>query len=529
MGAIDVAHCVHIKSARVVRVPLDHRRETMHQEKRVHDVDRIQRERDVETLRQMALVLVRENQRLVTRILSLQKELGQAKGEDKAQLELQIAALEKELATQTTTLGSSGNPKSEKRGHTGEGEGDPKPPQKGHGPKTQVALPIEEQFHKLETADLSCPSCGNALAEWQGQTDDSDEIDLIERRFVVVRHRRQKYRCKCGHCETALGPKRWFGGGRYSAAFAIAVAIGKYLDHLPLERQARQMGRQGVDVDSNTLFDQCWALANIVRPAYERIPAVQREQLVLHVDETRWPMLDGKQQGKSWHIWDIVSDVAAYYAIRDGRGGVHAEALLADFNGYVMSDGYIVYESLAKRYPTIRHVACLVHARRKFVECSEAFPQETERILNLIAELYRIEKEADTIERRGELRKTRSRAVMAELQRVLMEIVAIPGSALEAAIRYTAKRWSKLTRFLDDPRLPLDNNAAERALRGPVVGRKNHYGSKSRRGTEVAAIFYSLLESAKLVGVEPAMYLRRCVEAHLAGAIIPLPHELRAP
>lgn len=494
-------------------------------EEDVNDVDRIQSEQDVETLRRMALVLLRENQRLVTRITELQKALAKATGKDKAQLELELAALQKELASTTKALENNDKPKSEKRGRDGDEEREKKPPQKGHGPKPQPALPIQETLHELDAADRTCPDCGGELAPWEGQTDDSDEIDVIERRFVIVRHRRQKYRCACGHCETALGPKRWLGGGRYSAGFAIAVVIGKYLDHLPLERQARQMARQGVDCDSNTLFDQCWALANIVRPAYDRIPEVQRSRLVLHVDETSWPMLDGSQ-GKSWHMWDIVSDVAAYYTIRDGRGGEHAEALLADFEGYVMSDGYVVYESLAKRYPKLQHIACLVHARRKFVECAEAFPKETERILDLIGELYAIEKEADTLERRRELRKTRSRAVVVELQKTLTETVALPGSALEAAIRYTAKRWSKLTRFLEDPRLPLDNNAAERALRGPVVGRKNHYGSKSRRGTEVAAIFYSLLESAKLVGVEPSMYLRRCVDAHLAGAQIPLPHEI---
>jgi transposase len=495
----------------------------------VRDVERIEREQDVETLRQMALSLARENARLVKRILALRKEVDEAKGKNKGQLMLELAKLEKELATMAGALKPLGNPKSEQRGHDADAPKDEssKPAQTGHGPKPQPTLEQQQKLYELDAPDRVCPSCGDELHAWAEQTDDSEEIDLIERRFVLIRHRRQKYRCKCGHCETAIGPRRWLSGGRYSAAFAIAVVIGKYLDHLPLERQVRQMGRQGVDCDSNTLFDQCWALANIVRPAYDRLPAVQREQAVLHVDETSWPMLDGKSD-KSWHIWDIVSDVAAYYAIRDGRGGVHAEELLGGYAGYVMTDGYVVYSSLAKRYPKLRHVVCLVHARRKFVECSEAFPEETKRILDLIGELYRIEKEASSIEHRRELRQTRSRAVVTELERVLTMTAALPGSALEAAIAYTAKRWSKLTVFLDDPRVPLDNNPAERALRGPVVGRKNHYGSKSRRGTEVAAIFYSLLESTKLVGVDPAAYLQRCVDAHLAGTQIPLPHELAA-
>ena len=100
-----------------------------------------------------------------------------------------------------------------------------------------------------------------------------------------------------------------------------------------------------------------------------------------------------------------------------------------------------------------------------------------------------------------------------------------PGSALADAIEYMSRRWSKAVRFLDDSRLPLDNNAAERAIRGLVLGRKNHYGSKSRRGTEVAAVFYTLIESAKLAGVEPAAYLQRAAEIALAGGEPPLPHE----
>ena len=104
----------------------------------------------------------------------------------------------------------------------------------------------------------------------------------------------------------------------------------------------------------------------------------------------------------------------------------------------------------------------------------------------------------------------------------------LPESGLVKAIDYMLGMWKGLVRFLDDPRIPLDNNGTERGLRGVVVGRKNHYGSKSRRGTEVAAIFYSLIESAKLAGVEPKAYLRRAVEAALRGEKAPLPHELAA-
>jgi transposase len=104
----------------------------------------------------------------------------------------------------------------------------------------------------------------------------------------------------------------------------------------------------------------------------------------------------------------------------------------------------------------------------------------------------------------------------------------LPESSLAKAIRYMGGMWVGLTRFLDDSRIPLDNNATERGIRGPVVGRKNHYGSRSQRGAEVAALFYSLIESAKLAGVDPKVYLRTALQAALAGTLIPLPHEMTA-
>jgi transposase len=488
----------------------------------VKDVDRIQRETDVVRLRQMATLLARENQRLVAKVIELTKKLATAKGEDRAQLELELASLEQALAASPSDETRERKNEGRRKGAT---PSDAPKQQTGHGPKAQPKLEVQEQFWSLDDADRTCPSCGKRLEAWAGQTDDSEEVDLIERRFVLRRHRRQKYRCVCGHCETALGPRRWRTGGRYSAAFAIAIAIAKYLDHMPLERQCRQMSRQTLDVDSNTLFDQLWALSQILRPAYDRLSEVQRTRPYLHVDETTWPMLDGT---KNWHIWDVVSDVAAFYAIRDGRDGNKARELLSNYEGYAITDGYIVYESVTKQFPRLKHCACMVHARRKFIECSELFPKETERILDLIGKLYEIDGRATSLEERGRLRDAESRAVVAELQRALVEVACAPGDALDKAIQYTSKRWSKLTRFLEDPLIPLDNNPAERALRGPVVGRKNHYGSKSERGTVVAAIFYSLLESAKLAGVDPDAYLKRCVQAHLAGELIPLPHELAA-
>jgi transposase len=494
----------------------------------VTDADRIAREKDLERLRTMAMSLLHENERLLARLGELYKQVADAKGEAAAQLRLEIAALEREIEKRREVFRNQ----SEKRpADKGKGDEQPKPPQKGHGPREQPKLEVELVFHDLDDADKTCPACGGGLDEWEGQFEEADEIEVIERRYVIKRHKRRKYRCRCGSCiETAPAPRKLIEGGRYSVNVAITVAVDKYLMHLPLERQVAAMSRLGLEVDSQTLFDQLWALDRLLLPAYQRLADVQRARPLLYVDESRWPLLGVKGKGaeaSKWHIWTLVSDLGVYYEIFDGRDAGSAEELLVDFKGYVMCDGFSAYESLAKTYPEIRLVQCWVHARRNFVECEKAFPAECKEVLGLIGKLYEIEKRAgDDLELRRRLRDEESRKVIAEIQAWVFAVRSVPGTALHEAITYMTNRWSRLTRFVDNPALPLDNNAAERALRGPVVGRKNHYGSRSLRGTQVAALFYSLLESAKLLGIEPAAYLKTAVEAAFAGQPIPLPHEI---
>ena len=195
-----------------------------------------------------------------------------------------------------------------------------------------------------------------------------------------------------------------------------------------------------------------------------------------------------------------------------------------------MADGYGVYGSLSKEDGSFTLANCWVHVRRKYLDIESFFPVKVGEVVGMIGELYAVEREAaegpDPEALRARLRAERSREIVGRIHRWALETESLPQSGLRKAIEYMGSLWKGLTRFLDDPRIPLDNNASERALRGPVVGRKNHYGSQSRRGTEVAALFYSAIESAKLAGVEPKAYLRAATHAALQGDPIPLPHTL---
>lgn len=497
---------------------------------------RLKDEKDPEILRKAALILEHENKRLVAMVLGLQRKLleAQGKGDDQEQLRLRLAELEQQLAVRNRKLfGKSSEKRTGPDADPPKSEEPPRNKPRGHGPRTQPHLPIVEQRHEIDEQDMVCPHCGETLQEMLGQTEDSEEIDVVERCFVLKKHMRVKAVCRCGACvETAPGPVKLTAGGRYSVDFAIEVAIGKYLDHLPLERQVRIMRREGLQVDSQTLWNQLDELAVPLRGAYARLLGHILSQDVVGADETTWKMLGGKHGSKTWRMWAVGFQDAVYYKIQEDRSLDSALKLLGNYEGVVVCDGYQVYSAIAKRYDCIDIANCWAHVRRKYVEIEGTWPEQSAEVLGMIRELYEVDKLCPTgppgDALRSQLRSERSRPVVDKIRLWASATRALPESGLGKAIAYMLGMWTGLTRFLEDPRIPLDNNQLERTMRGPVVGRKNHYGSRSLRGTQVAAIMYSLIESAKLVGVDPKAYLRAAARAGLTGQAVPLPHELLA-
>jgi len=518
----------------------------------------ISRETDVPLLQQAVRLLEHENRRLTQEIVAQAKELAALHKSENPDLEVQLKleAIEQHLAKlQKMTFGpSSERTKRDEEQANGqcdgeETSGDPDtsdndkesdqempPGKKTHPRRKQPKLPLVIRKHSVADADKTCHLCGKHLEDWEGQHDSSHEVHVIRRAFVMVEHQQEKARCPNGCCvKTAPTPRKLFPGARYSIGFALEVAIEKYLYHMPLARQVRQMHAEGLEIDTQTLWDQLNKLSAILFPVYQRILEFVLAHSVVGADETKWRMMSEKERikhdkNKSWQVWTLAVPKAVYYEIQDGRGLQAAQKLLGQYQGTIICDGYIVYESLAGQTQKVSLAFCWAHARRKYKDIEEFFPRDTEKVIGLIDKLFEIDRCAtgdndDALIERARLRDTQSRPIIAEIERWAKDVETLPESGLAKAIAYMTNHWSGLLRFLDDPKIPLSNNITERANRDPVVGRKNHYGSRSVRGTEVAAQLYTILETAKLCGVDAHAYLQVAVDAALDGQTIPLPHE----
>ena len=472
-------------------------------------------------MRQAAILLEKTVLDQQKTIATLQAEIFRLKGQDHPQLELELLKEQLETLKRRVFMPSSERRPTEKAKTE-------RPAQRGHGPKEQPLLPTVVVEHTLPEDERACTVCGGHLEEMTGQVEESEDVTVVEATYTLRTHRRRKYRCRCNaNVVTAPAPPKLIPGGRYAPELAVHVAVSKYLDHMPLERQVKAMARSGLDVDSQTLWDQLFALYRHLEPTIGALRRRALEAPVIFADETGWRMMKDRS---GWWVWEVASEDTAAYWIMSSRSTGAAREILEAYTGTVMCDGYSVYASLARDGP-YRLVHCWAHVRRKFVEAEEHSDLATFAI-EKIGQLYEVEREIPPVDRhasdetraeivklRATRRRERSKPIIGELREWAYAVAptALPRSGIGKAIAYMLKLWPGLTAFLDDPAVPLDNNLAERGLRGVVVGRKNHYGSRSKRGTEVAAGFYTLFETAKLVGVNPHVYVLEATRRALAA------------
>lgn len=494
-------------------------------------VDHVEHIHDPATLKELLRVYAAENERLHRRLQEMTRELAELKGKGaQEQLELELLRIQEQMSALQRRLFSES---SERRGRDASEER-PKDQQRGHGTRSQPELRQEEIVLELPEDERFCRDCKEPLREIPGMTEDSEQITVIRREFVVQKVKRQKYRCRCGMgLTTAPAPVKHIPGGRYSLDFAIAVAVDKYTDHLPLDRQRRQMARQKLFVETQTLWDQIDALAEILQPSYDALREYILGSDVIGVDETWWRLMQ-KKATKRWWAWALTAHDACWFGVEPTRSAKAATKFIGDYQGIVVCDGYRAYETLASANPHMRLANCWAHVRRKFVEAEAHYPQCGEA-LELLGKLFELERytldpseldgnfKLEMAEVKRQLREEAARPILDELRTWALEQQGLPKSLLRKAIGYMLDRWEALGRFLENPFVPIHNNRTERALRGMVIGRKNHYGSRSRRGTQVAAIFYSLLDTAILNGLDPTEYLRRAATAAIEEERVVLP------
>src|SRR5213082_1138252 len=398
-------------------------------------------------------------------------------------------------------------------------------PQEPHVKPVRRALPAhlprEEVVHE---SACSCPACGGELRRL-GE-DVSEMIEYVPGRYKVIRHVRPKL--SCGACQKivqASAPSRPIARGLAGPAFLAHVLVSKYADHLPLYRQSQIYAREGLELDRSTLADWVGGASELLEPLVRSLGRYVMSATKLHGDDTPVPVLcPGRGTTKQGRLWTYVRDdrpaastepPAVLFRYSPDRKGERPKAHLTRFTGVLQADAYAGFERLYGE--RIQEAACWAHVRRKFydIHVAHASPIAAEA-LDRIGRLYGIEAEirGRLPDERAAVRQARARPELEALHAWLHATVTTLSkkSELAVAIRYALSRWTALTRYRDDGRLEIDNNAAERALRAVALGRKNWLFAGSDDGGERAEVIYSLLGTAKLNNLDPEGYLRYVLE-----------------
>lgn len=401
------------------------------------------------------------------------------------------------------------------------------------------ALPREVVRHELPEGERMCPHDGSALDEIGVEV--SEQLDIIPQQVRVIRHERVKYACPCcdGGLKLAGRPPQVIPKGLLSEAAQAWVITAKYLDGLPLYRQAALLGRfGGTDWSRNTLAAGVVKVGLAVQPVINLLRDEMLAAPIVHGDETELQVLKEpgrKAQAKSY-LWAQMTEASGkdgtgppirLFAYSPSRSTETARTLYAGMRrgGVLMSDGYKPYEAIAQEHALV-HLGCWAHARRGFHEALQAMPKDKRgpeqlpaRFIELIGRMYHVEAEArraglgvDALRRR---RQEYSTQVLAEIEALVTATLhtVLPSSLLGKALHYLASQWPKLTRFVDDGHYPLDNNACENAIRPFVVGRRNWLFADTVAGANASANLYSLLQTCVVNGIDAYRYLKTLLVA----------------
>jgi transposase len=374
-------------------------------------------------------------------------------------------------------------------------------------------LPRTDIHHEPESTACGCGCEMRRIGE-----DIAEKLDYTPGTFTVERHIRGKW--VCATCETLVQapvPAQIIDKGIPTAGLLAQVLIAKYQDHLPLYRQEGIFGRAGLAIPQSTLAQWVGQTGVQLLPLVEALKAELLANPVLHADETPVAMLDpGAGKTHRAYLWSYSLGAfdpikAVVYDFAESRAGKHAQAFLGEWRGTLICDDYAGYKALIAQ--GVIEAGCMAHARRKFFDLTvQGQSQVAVEALDTIGELYAIEREAAELDAqaRQHLRQEQARPILERLHGWLLQRRGqVPnGSAIARAIDYSLKRWAALTHYVDDGRVPIDNNWIENQIRPIAIGRKNWLFAGSLRAGQRAAAIMSLIQSARLNGHEPFAYLK---------------------
>ena len=385
-------------------------------------------------------------------------------------------------------------------------------------------LPEHLPRHRLvHPGPQACPCCGGTALRKLGE-DVTETLERIPASWRVVQHVRERFTCRA--CETIAqepAPFHPISRGRAGPELLAEIVFGKFGLHLPLHRQSQRFAREGVPIEVSTLADWVGAVTVALAPLVRLIEAHVRAGDRIHLDDTPVPVL-ARGKTRTGRLWTAVRNdrpfggpdppAAAYFYSPD-RAGIHAETWLGSYASIAQADAFSGFGRLyaPHRKPSaLMEAACWAHARRKFFELAELqkAPIAIEAVARIDA-IFAVERDVNgrSPEERRAARAERSRPLVEALGTWLRANRAKLSSKIKTAVAidYMLKRWLAFTRFLDDGRICVSNNAAERALRGIAVGRRNWTFAGSDAGGHRAAAMYTLIETAKLNGVDPRAWL----------------------
>jgi transposase len=394
-----------------------------------------------------------------------------------------------------------------------------RPKRKGHGrQRLPKSLRRERVVFDLAEHAKECPHCRGELKRIGEEV--SERLEYVPASMIVIEEACQKYVCIHG-CTivTAEKPMAPIEKGLPGPGLLAHVVVSKYGDHLPLHRQEAIFRRQGVTLSRKTMCDWMRRCADLVSPLYDRMKASVLGSKVMQTDDTPVNVLDPSlPRTRTGRIWTYVGDRDHPYTVYDytpTRSRDGPDTFMQEFHGYLQADAYSGYDELYRdRNRSITEVACWAHARRRFFEARSSDLMRSTVVLAYIRLLYDVEREAKTAALSGDarkaLRQAKSAPILADIKTYLQreQPAVLPKSPEGMAISYTLSNWEALVRYCDDGDLEIDNNAAERSLRGIAVGRRNWTFLGSDTGGRTAAILTSITTTCKRLGVDPFEYLR---------------------